>query len=126
MRGYAGARKRVGRSGTGWRGIQRGVAGVATEREYSQALRPLLAAHLEGSGADRWAQIAGSRAGIVRSAGCVVADAVQLHGGIGVTEEAAISHYFRRVTALEQAWGSARQNLERYRQGRRGYDPLLL
>ncbi len=123
---YTGTRQQFGQKLSGFQVIQHRLAAMATELEYSQALLPLLAAHLDGNGADRSAQIAGIRARIVGSARCVVADAVQLHGGIGVTDEAAISHYFRRVTALEQAWGSARQNLERYRQGRQGYDPLRL
>jgi alkylation response protein AidB-like acyl-CoA dehydrogenase len=33
--------------------------------------------------------------------------AIQLHGGMGLTEEMPISHYFKRSTALEQLYGSA-------------------
>jgi alkylation response protein AidB-like acyl-CoA dehydrogenase len=32
--------------------------------------------------------------------------AIQLHGGMGITEEMAVSHYFKRATALEQLFGS--------------------
>jgi len=33
--------------------------------------------------------------------------AIQLHGGMGLTEEMPISHYFKRSTTLEQLYGSA-------------------
>jgi alkylation response protein AidB-like acyl-CoA dehydrogenase len=37
--------------------------------------------------------------------------AVQLHGGIGVTEEYSVSHYFRVLTALEMHWGDTLTHL---------------
>src|SRR5205085_1542257 len=36
---------------------------------------------------------------------------VQLHGGIGVTEEYAGSHYFKRLTVLEMTFGDTMQHL---------------
>ena len=38
-------------------------------------------------------------------------NAVQLHGGIAMTQEAAISHYFRRLTAIEQTFGDTDHHL---------------
>ena len=31
--------------------------------------------------------------------------AVQLHGGIGVTDEYMVSHYFKALTQMEMMWG---------------------
>jgi alkylation response protein AidB-like acyl-CoA dehydrogenase len=42
---------------------------------------------------------------IGQSARFVGQQCVQLHGGIGVTDEYVGSHYFKRLTALEMAWG---------------------
>ncbi len=41
-------------------------------------------------------------------------EAVQLHGGMGMTEELKISHTFRRLTLLAQAFGDAEHHLERF------------
>jgi alkylation response protein AidB-like acyl-CoA dehydrogenase len=41
-------------------------------------------------------------------------NAIQLHGGMGVTDEMAISHYFKRSTILENAFGSVDHHLARY------------
>lgn len=41
-------------------------------------------------------------------------EAVQLHGGIGITEEYAVSHCLRRILVDEQVYGSARQHLRRF------------
>jgi alkylation response protein AidB-like acyl-CoA dehydrogenase len=41
-------------------------------------------------------------------------EAVQLHGGMGMTEELKISHTFRRLTSIAQAFGDADHHLERF------------
>jgi len=41
-------------------------------------------------------------------------EAVQLHGGMGMTEELKISHTFRRLTMIAQAFGDAEHHLERF------------
>src|SRR5438132_9665669 len=41
-------------------------------------------------------------------------EAVQLHGGMGVTDETAVSHIFRRLTALEMALGDTAHHLEQF------------
>ena len=37
--------------------------------------------------------------------------AVQLHGGIGVTDEYIVSHYFRKLTQLEMTFGDTLHHL---------------
>ena len=39
---------------------------------------------------------------------------VQLHGGMGMTEELKVSHTFRRLTMLAQTFGDAEHHLERF------------
>jgi alkylation response protein AidB-like acyl-CoA dehydrogenase len=36
-----------------------------------------------------------------------------LHGGIGVTEECAVGHYFRRLTLIDNSFGSVQNHLQR-------------
>jgi len=42
-------------------------------------------------------------------------EAIQIHGGMGVTWELDISHYFKRFTAIELLFGNADYHLDRYR-----------
>ena len=48
---------------------------------------------------------------IGRSAKFVSEQAVQLHGGIGVTEECQVSHYFRRLSVIEILFGDSKHHL---------------
>jgi alkylation response protein AidB-like acyl-CoA dehydrogenase len=44
----------------------------------------------------------------------VAQEAVQIHGGMGMTDELAISHYFKRLTAIELSLGDTDHHLERF------------
>src|SRR5579859_3202015 len=41
-------------------------------------------------------------------------NAIQLHGGMGMTDEMAIGHYFKRATMIESAFGATDHHLARY------------
>lgn len=49
-----------------------------------------------------------------RAAQSVGKDCVQLHGAIGTTDEHAVSHHFRRLTALAAMFGGPEVHLERH------------
>lgn len=59
---------------------------------------------------------AASSAQVVVAAACrfIGQAAVQLHGGMGMCDDVAISHYFRRVTLLEREFGGRGFHLARY------------
>ena len=42
-------------------------------------------------------------------------EAVQLHGGMGVTNELDVAHYFKRLTMIDTQFGNADYHLERFR-----------
>jgi pimeloyl-CoA dehydrogenase small subunit len=65
----------------------------------------------EPDAARRSAALSAAKVQVGRSARFVGEQAVQLHGGIGVTEEAAIGHYYRRLTLLEIQFGDANHHL---------------
>ena len=41
-------------------------------------------------------------------------EAVQIHGGMGMTDELKVGHYFKRLTAIDTLFGSYDYHLERY------------
>jgi hypothetical protein len=40
--------------------------------------------------------------------------AVQLHGGMGMTDELIVSHWFKRLTAAQLMFGDSDDHLQRY------------
>ena len=41
-------------------------------------------------------------------------NAIQLHGGMGMTDELNVGHYFKRITAVETLFGNADFHLKQY------------
>ena len=68
---------------------------------------------------ERSAAVSAAKAYVGRACTSVGQAAVQTHGGIGLTAELALSHYFKRATMIEQALGSSDFHLRRYQALRR-------
>jgi len=85
---------------------------VALEQGRSMAM---LAAMMvdEADTAERQRNIAMAKVGVGQAARFVSQNAVQLHGGIGMTEEYAVGHYFRRCMVIEHSFGDTAHHLSR-------------
>jgi alkylation response protein AidB-like acyl-CoA dehydrogenase len=64
--------------------------------------------------AERRRIVSAAKIKIADAARHVSQEAVQLHGGMGMTEELKISHTFRRLTTIAQAFGDADHHLARF------------
>jgi alkylation response protein AidB-like acyl-CoA dehydrogenase len=58
--------------------------------------------------------VSGARAYIGRAARHVANEAVQMHGGLGVTDELDVSHYFRRLMVNAALFGSLDEHFTRF------------
>jgi alkylation response protein AidB-like acyl-CoA dehydrogenase len=83
--------------------------------EVEQATAAMYLATLNLDGPNRRRAVSAAKATIARAARLVGQEAVQLHGGMGMTEELAIGHYFKRLTAIESEFGSRDFHTQRYR-----------
>ncbi len=63
----------------------------------------------------RRAALSAAKALIGQAARFVGQQAVQLHGGMGMTDEMMVSHYFKRLLAFELRMGSTDLHLDQYR-----------
>lgn len=60
-----------------------------------------------------WADLHRAKFLVGRNARSLCQTAIQLHGGIGMTEEYRVGHYLRRVHVLDRQFGDGRHHLER-------------
>ena len=63
---------------------------------------------------ERMRAVSSAKVRIADAARKVSQEAIQLHGGMGMTEEMKVSHTFRRLTTIAQRFGDADHHLERY------------
>jgi pimeloyl-CoA dehydrogenase small subunit len=83
---------------------------VALEQARSMALFAAVMAE-ESNPIERRKAISAAKVQIGRSARHLGQEAIQLHGGIGMTNEYAVGHYFKRVTMIDQMFGDADTHL---------------
>ena len=63
---------------------------------------------------ERAKAVSAAKVQIGRACRFVGQNAIQLHGGMGMTDEMAIGHYFKRATLIEGVFGSTDHHLARY------------
>ncbi len=84
---------------------------VALEQARSMALYATLMAE-EADASARAAAISAAKVQIGRSGRHIGQEAVQLHGGIAMTMEYKVGHYFKRMTMIEEMFGDTDTHLE--------------
>jgi pimeloyl-CoA dehydrogenase small subunit len=85
---------------------------IALEQGRSMAMLAAMSV-AEADTAERAHNIAMAKVGVGQAARFVSQNAIQLHGGIGMTEEYAVGHYFRRVMVIEHMFGDIQYHLSR-------------
>ena len=85
---------------------------VAIEQARSMALYATMMCS-EPDSAARSSATSAAKVQIGRSARFVGQEAIQLHGGIGMTEECQAGHYFRRLSVIETLFGDTPHHLGR-------------
>jgi len=85
---------------------------VATEQAHSMALYATMMC-AEPSATERRRAISAAKVQVNSSARFVGQEAVQLHGGIGMTEECQVGHYLRRLTMIEMMFGDTAHHVRR-------------
>lgn len=87
---------------------------VACEQARSMAILAACRVDAAGSDSERRAAVSSAMVKIADAARLISQESVQLHGGMGMTEEMKVSHTFRRLTVLAQRFGDADHHLARY------------
>ena len=112
---YLATRKQFGAAIGSFQALQHRAADMRIAVEQARALALMAAAHVDSADANerrRAASAAKAMAG--RSGRYVGQQATQLHGGMGMTDEMACGHYFKRLTAIDMTWGNTEHHIERY------------
>ncbi len=85
---------------------------VAVEQARSMSMFATMASEFDDP-KERAKAIAAAKVQIGKSMKYVGQQAIQLHGGIGMTMEAKIGHYFKRLTMIENTFGDTDYHLRR-------------
>lgn len=87
---------------------------IAAEQARSMAFLACAKVDAETDPAERKRLVSAAKVKIADACRHVSQEAIQLHGGMGMTEELKVSHSFRRLTVIAQQFGDAEHHLERF------------
>ena len=108
---YAKTRKQFGQAIGKFQVLQHRMVDMYIAQQ--QAVSASLMANLKLADADGVRAISAAKVAVGKYARAVGEGAVQVHGGIGMTDELAVGHYFKRLILLEVLYGSPDHHLRR-------------
>jgi alkylation response protein AidB-like acyl-CoA dehydrogenase len=111
---YTQQRKQFGQPIGKFQVLQHRMADMLIEAEQITSMALMGTLKLSLPADQRKAAVSQVKAKVSRSLKAAGQAAVQTHGGIGITMELAIGHYFKRSTMIENQFGGADYHLERY------------
>ncbi|MET0246451.1 MAG: acyl-CoA dehydrogenase family protein [Sphingomonas sp.] len=102
---YAAERRQFGQPIGQFQSIQHILADIFVAAHQARSMLYHALANFDAPAADRGAALSAARIVIGEAGQTVSRQGIQVHGGYGLTDEYAISHYFRRLLSLEKQNG---------------------
>jgi alkylation response protein AidB-like acyl-CoA dehydrogenase len=111
---YTKQRKQFGVPISSFQVLQHRMVDMFIQLEQSISMTYMATIRLSDSDAERAKAASAAKVQIGKACKFVGQNAIQLHGGMGMTDEMAIGHYFKRATIIEGLFGSTDHHLARY------------
>ena len=108
---YMNQRKQFGVTIASFQALRHRVADMKMQLELARSMSYYATLKLGADEAERRQALSRAKVQLGQSMRYVSQEGVQLHGGIGVTDEYAGSHYFKRLTQLEMTYGDTLHHL---------------
>jgi alkylation response protein AidB-like acyl-CoA dehydrogenase len=108
---YMNTRKQFGVAIASFQALRHRVADMKMQLELARSMAYYAALKLNTPAPERHMAMARAKYQAGTSMRHIGQQAVQLHGGIGVTDEYIVSHYFKKLTQLEMAFGDSLHHL---------------
>jgi alkylation response protein AidB-like acyl-CoA dehydrogenase len=110
---YMNTRQQFGKTIASFQALRHRVADVKMALELARSMSYYATLKLNAVPEERDRAMARAKVQLGQSMRLVGQACIQLHGGIGVTDEVAISHYFKRLTQMEMQCGDTLHHLGR-------------
>jgi pimeloyl-CoA dehydrogenase small subunit len=111
---YAKTRKQFGVPIGKFQVLQHRMVDMFMEVEQAASMTLMVTLKLGENATDRRKAASAAKVQIGKSGRFVGQNAVQIHGGMGMTDELALGHYFKRVTMIDTLFGNVDHHLKRY------------
>jgi len=112
---YLKTRRQFGVPIGSFQALQHRMVDMVISYEQARSMACLVCVKVDTAGAaERRRAVSAAKIKVADACRHVSQESVQLHGGMGMSEELKISHTFRRLTMIGQTFGDAEHHLERF------------
>ena len=108
---YMNTRKQFGNTLANFQALRHRIADVKMQAELGRSMSFFASLKLGDAPDQRRRALSQAKVQLGNSMRYVGQQCTQIHGGIGVTDEYISSHYFKRLTMLEMAYGDTMHHL---------------
>jgi alkylation response protein AidB-like acyl-CoA dehydrogenase len=111
---YAKTRKQFGVAIASFQVLQHRMVDMFMGLEQSASMAIMASIKLGETPTERAKAVSAAKVQIGKAGRFLGQSAVQIHGGMGVTDEMKVGHYFKRVTMIDAQFGAVDYHLKRY------------
>ena len=111
---YAKTRKQFGTPIGKFQVLQHRMVDMFMNYEQSVSITYMVTLKLEEEEAERKKAASAAKVQIGKAGRFIGQSAVQIHGGMGMTDELNVGHYFKRLTMIDTLFGNVDHHLKRY------------
>ena len=111
---YSRQRKQFGVPIGSFQVLQHRMVDMFTEYEQAVSMTYLATLKLGESETERKRAVSAAKVRVGQAAHFIGQEAIQIHGGMGMTDELAIGHYFKRLTIFDSEFGNIDHHMKRH------------
>jgi pimeloyl-CoA dehydrogenase small subunit len=111
---YSKTRKQFGQPIGNFQVLQHRMVDMFMAAEQSISMTYMVTLKLDEADRQRKLAASGAKVQIGKAGRLISQEAVQIHGGMGMTDELNVGHFFKRVTMIESQFGNTDWHLRRY------------
>ena len=111
---YSRTRKQFGVPIGSFQVLQHRMVDMFMEHEQAISMAYMATLNLDEDAATRQKAVSAAKVRIGQAGRYVGQEAIQIHGGMGMTDELAVGHYFKRLTMIDTEFGNVDHHMKRY------------
>ncbi len=111
---YSKIRKQFNVTLSTFQALQHRMANMFIELEQSKSILLMAAMEMDRLDSRAAKALSAAKSRIGKAARLIGQESIQIHGGIGVTDELDVGHYFKRLTAIQFSFGSTDYHTTRF------------
>jgi alkylation response protein AidB-like acyl-CoA dehydrogenase len=111
---YAKTRKQFGRTIGSFQALQHRMVNMFIEHQQAKSILLMAALKMDSNDGHDAKALSAAKSRIGKAASLVGREAIQIHGGIGMTDEIDVGHIFKRLTTIQFLFGSTDVHTRRF------------